>query len=72
MLWLWRRLAAVAPIGPLAWEPPYAEGAALKDPPHQKKKMRILKHVTHADRNDHPGEKWNPWMERLLGMPVRG
>ena len=27
-LWLWRRLACVAPIQPLAWEPPYAAGAA--------------------------------------------
>ena len=30
LLWLWRRLAAVAPIGSLAWELPYAAGAALK------------------------------------------
>jgi len=30
LLWLWRRSAAVAPIGPLTWEPPYATGAALK------------------------------------------
>ena len=30
LLWLWRRLATTASIGPLAWEPPYAEGAALK------------------------------------------
>ena len=22
LLWLWRRLVATAPIGPLAWEPP--------------------------------------------------
>ena len=22
LLWLWRRLAAIAPIRPLAWEPP--------------------------------------------------
>ena len=28
MLWLWCRLAATAPIQPLAWEPPYAVGAA--------------------------------------------
>ena len=28
LLWLWCRLAATAPIGPLAWEPPYAAGAA--------------------------------------------
>ena len=30
LLWLWPRLAAVAPTQPLAWEPPYASGAALK------------------------------------------
>ena len=28
--WLWHRLAAVDPIEPLAWEPPYATGTALK------------------------------------------
>ena len=28
LLWLWRRPAATAPIRPLAWEPPYAAGAA--------------------------------------------
>ena len=30
LLWLWCRLAATALIQPLAWEPPYAAGAALK------------------------------------------
>ena len=30
LLWLWRRPAAAAPIQPLAWELPYAVGAALK------------------------------------------
>ena len=30
LLWFWRRPAAVAPIQPLAWEPPYATGAVLK------------------------------------------
>ena len=30
LLWLWHRPAAVAPIEPLAWEPPYATGAAIK------------------------------------------
>ena len=28
LLWLWHRLAATALIQPLAWEPPYAAGAA--------------------------------------------
>ena len=30
LLWLWWGLAAVTPIRPLAWEPPYAAGVALK------------------------------------------
>ena len=30
LLWLWRRLEATALIRPLAWEPPYAAGAALE------------------------------------------
>ena len=34
-LWQWHRPAAVALIGPLAWEPLYATSAALK---HKKKK----------------------------------
>ena len=29
--------AALAPTGPLAWEPPYAEGAALKKKKAEKK-----------------------------------
>ena len=31
LLWLWCRLVATAPIGPLAWEPPDATGVALKE-----------------------------------------
>ena len=30
LLWLWCRLAAVAPIRPLAWAPPYANGCGPK------------------------------------------
>ena len=30
LLWMWRRPAATADIGPLACEPPHAVGAALK------------------------------------------
>ena len=39
LLWLWHRLAAVAPIGPLAWEAPYAD-AALKSKKKKKKKKK--------------------------------
>ena len=37
LLWLRRRLAAVAPNHPLAWELPYAMGVALK---RQKEKRK--------------------------------
>ena len=37
LLWLWRRLAATAPIRPLAREPPYATGAAQEMAKRQKK-----------------------------------
>ena len=30
LLWLWRRPAATTLIGPLAWEPSYVVGGALK------------------------------------------
>ena len=38
LLWLWCRLAAVAPTGPLAWKPPYAMSVALKNKNKNKKK----------------------------------
>ena len=42
--WLWRRLAATALIRSLAWEPPYAAGAAQEVAKRQKdKKKRIGK-----------------------------
>ena len=40
LLWLWRRLAATAPTGPLAWKPPYATGVALEKSKRQKKKRK--------------------------------
>ena len=42
-LWLWCGLAAVAPIGPLAWELPYAMGTALKS--ERKKKLFFQGHI---------------------------
>ena len=38
LLWLWRRPAATAPIRPLAWEIPYAMGAALEKAKRQERK----------------------------------
>jgi len=40
LLWLWCRPVATVLIGPLAWEPPYAAGEALKDKETKKKKTK--------------------------------
>ena len=50
LLWLWCRPAATALIGPLAWEPPYAAGAALKFQKNpKKKKIQINKYIDKMD-----------------------
>ena len=43
LLWLWCRPAAVALIRPLAWEPPYATGASLKNKKTKKTKKKKRK-----------------------------
>ena len=48
-LWLWLWLAATAPIRPLAWEPPYATGAALKR--QKKKKDDNIKYLSRYEEN---------------------
>ena len=40
LLWLWSRPASTAPIGPLAWDPPYAASVALKKQKERKKKHK--------------------------------
>ena len=40
LLWLWCRPAAVSPIQPLAWEPPYA--AVPASPPKKTPKLRTV------------------------------
>ena len=40
LLWLWYRQTATAPILPLAWELPYATGAALKSKNKNKKNFK--------------------------------
>ena len=42
LLWLWCRLVAIAPIQPLAWEPPYAASTAL---PKQANKRKQNKNI---------------------------
>ena len=59
LLWLWCRLAAVAPIGPLAWEPPYVAGGALK----KKSSIPVLDHLTPAS---HGLRKMKQFIEPLV------
>ena len=42
LLWLWRCLVATATIRPLAWEPPYAAGAAQEIAKRPKKKKNEI------------------------------
>ena len=50
LLWLWHRLAAVAPIPPLAWELPYAVGAALKKKKKEKKSRHTIERNKQSQR----------------------
>ena len=49
LLWLWCRLVAMVLIGPLAWEPPYAVGTALKRQKKEKKKRFFTRYCIHKD-----------------------
>ena len=57
LLWLWRRLAAVVPIRPLAWKLPYASGVALKSKKQTTTTKRTeschLQTETAGDRSDY-------------------
>ena len=48
LLWLWHRPEATAPIQSLAWEPPYAVGAA----PEKKKDKKKERNITNNIRNE--------------------
>ena len=42
LLWLWCRLTAIPPMGPLAWKPPYVAGVAPEKAKKKKKKEREI------------------------------
>ena len=80
LLWLWCRPAAVALIRPLAWEPPYALGVALKRP-KKKKKKKINRNeaicvINRKKKSKHPvhimkGQarmdgRWDVWQQSHL------
>ena len=57
-LWLWHRLVATAPIKPLAWESPYAEGVSLEKAKSQKQANKQTKKPNRA------------WGQRCLPVPL--
>ena len=61
LLWLWYGLAAVAPIRPLAWELPYAEGAALKSKKQkrQQQRGRVFWHQVQDVFSENGQESWD-------------
>ena len=62
LLWLWHRLAAVAPLGPIAWEPPYAESMALK-------KKNLFESFLSVLLGIYPEIEWlDPWSFELIEM----
>ena len=75
-LWLWRRLAAVAPTRPLAWEPPYAVGMALERQKDKKerKEMKGKERRREGEREASVllGDKSSPssttWLQRVLSL----
>ena len=78
LLWLWRRPAAASLIQPLAWEPPYATGVALKRQKGKKKKEREsltssywFCSLSHGDPRSVPDPWVNqriPYLALLLGL----
>ena len=69
LLWLWRRPGSLALTGSLAWEPPYAAGAALKRQNKQTNKksqpnMKFVRNLIYQETcvslcivsNSHPGQ----------------
>ena len=68
-LWLWRRLAAVDPIRPLAWELAYTTGAPLKKKRQKKKvgKIWALPNILYFNGNFFLF--WpNQWLMEFLGQ----
>ena len=54
-LWLWCRLAAIAPIRPLVWEPPYAIDVALKS---KKTKYKTNKQTKNKKKIETDSQTW--------------
>ena len=65
LLWLWCRMAVVAPSGPLAWKPPYATNVALKSKPKNIKSL-FLCHLPPSSKPRWPVPKFLPFLHCIL------
>ena len=66
LVWLWYRPVSTAPIRPLAWEPRYAMGVALKRQ-HQQKRSTVTqrdheKKYARVAQNKSPLFQRNVWI----------
>ena len=66
LLWLWCRPAATPRIGPLAWELPYAMGAALKKKKEKEKEKEKRKKIALSEGELKPTLKFH-----MLTLPAR-
>ena len=67
LLWLWCRPAAAAPIWPLAWEPPCAQGGGPKKQKNkQKKQPPNLAVLSQDGAPAHHGRAFWGWGQRKL------
>ena len=71
LLWLWCRPAAVALIKPLAWEPPYAVGVALKKSKAKKRKKKKKERKEKNKPFQSPPKHRKQQQKRKLKMQAR-
>ena len=68
LLWLWHRWATAAPIRPLAWEPPYAMGAAIDKAKRQKKNSQGAAEMNLTSMYEDAGQ--NPGFTQWVRNPA--
>ena len=69
LLWLWRRPAATAPIGPQAWESLCATGVAIEKTKRQKKKQKTKKKECLVQQFLTLSANWN-YLETPKELPI--
>ena len=69
LLWLWYRLTAITPNGPLSWEPPYAIGVALK---RERERERERYAVNYYEKNSEVSDTSVPSLRPPSGCKTAG